>query len=179
MFILSDDKKIKNISKKYGFDTSYIRPKKVSTSKTSLVDTLLDFVKFTDNIYDYDYLVILQPTSPLRNHKDINKAIELVKSNKAQSLASVSEAQEHPYEQIIINNNEWKFLMKKSKNFSRRQDFDIKVFFITGGIYIIDKKILLKEKKIFSKKHVNFLTSKLKSLDINDYDDLKLAKKIL
>ena len=41
---------------------------------------------------------------------------------------------------------------KKIKNFYRRQDFDIKTFFINGAIYIIHKD-LIKKKKIYDKKH--------------------------
>lgn len=81
-FILTDDKKIKKISKKYNFNTEYIRPKKVSHSKASLVDTLLDFIRNTEEKYRYDYLVVLQPTSPMRDHSDINNAIKLIIKKK-------------------------------------------------------------------------------------------------
>jgi len=178
-FILTDDKKIKKISKKYNFNTEYIRPKKVSHSKASLVDTLLDFIRNTEEKYRYDYLVVLQPTSPMRDHSDINNAIKLIIKKKATSLASISESQEHPYEQIIINKKKWRLLFNKSKRFYRRQDFDIKVFFITGAIYIISKASILRYKKIITNNHVNFLMKKLKSLDINDYEDIEIAKYLL
>ena len=178
-FILTDDKKIKKISKKYNFNTEYIRPKKVSHSKASLVDTLLDFIRNTEEKYRYDYLVVLQPTSPMRDHRDINNAIKLIIKKKATSLASISESQEHPYEQIIINKKKWRLLFNKSKRFYRRQDFDIKVFFITGAIYIISKASILRYKKIITNNHVNFLMKKLKSLDINDYEDIEIAKYLL
>ena len=176
---MTDDKKIKKISKKYNFNTEYIRPKKVSHSKASLVDTLLDFIRNTEEKYRYDYLVVLQPTSPMRDHRDINNAIKLIIKKKATSLASISESQEHPYEQIIINKKKWRLLFNKSKRFYRRQDFDIKVFFITGAIYIISKASILRYKKIITNNHVNFLMKKLKSLDINDYEDIEIAKYLL
>ena len=178
-FILTDDKKIKKISKKYNFNTEYIRPKKVSHSKASLVDTLLDFIRNTEEKHRYDYLVVLQPTSPMRDHRDINNAIKLIIKKKATSLASISESQEHPYEQIIINKKKWRLLFNKSKRFYRRQDFDIKVFFITGAIYIISKASILRYKKIITNNHVNYLMKKLKSLDINDYEDIEIAKYLL
>jgi CMP-N,N'-diacetyllegionaminic acid synthase len=178
-FILTDDKKIKKISKKYNFNTEYIRPKKVSHSKASLVDTLVDFIRFTKEKYRYDYLVVLQPTSPMRNHHDINNAVKLITKKKAASLASISESQEHPYEQIVIHNKKWRLLFSKSKKFYRRQDFDIKAFFITGAIYIISKASILRYKQIITNNHVNFLMKKLKSLDINDHEDIEIAKYLL
>jgi CMP-N-acetylneuraminic acid synthetase len=84
-FIISDDEKIKKISKKYKFNTEYVRPKHTSTDKSSTVDTLIHFVKSTMNKYDYDYLVVLQATSPLRSYQDINRSVEMIKKEKSLS----------------------------------------------------------------------------------------------
>ena len=65
------------------------------------------------------------------------------------------------------------------KNFYRRQDFNLKTFFINGAIYIVSKKHLLKSKKIYSNNHSFYKMPKNRSLDINDCEDIELAKKIL
>ena len=72
-YLLSDDTKIKKLAKKFNIYIDYIRPKKLSKSNTSLVETLFHFHKWTksEKIF-YDYLVVLQPTSPLRNFKDMD-----------------------------------------------------------------------------------------------------------
>ena len=70
-------------------------------------------------------------------------------------------------------------MLQDSKKFHRRQDFNIETFFINGAIYIVSIKYLLKSKKMFSKNHSLYKMPKNRSLDINDYDDLELAKKIL
>ena len=102
-FLLSDSAKIKKIAKKYSINADYFRPKKISTSKTSLVDTLFDFYKWTiKKKIAFDYLVVLQPTSPLRLAKDINSAVKIVKKFSPKSLFSISESLEHPYETIKI-----------------------------------------------------------------------------
>ena len=179
-FIISDDEKIKKISKKYKFNTDYVRPRQTSTDKSSTVDTLIHFVKSTMNKYDYDYLVVLQATSPLRDYQDILKSIEMIKRDKSLSLFSISESLEHPYETIVLQKNKkWKYLLEDAGKFHRRQDFNLKTFFINGAIYIVSKKYLLKSKKIYSKNHSLFKMPKNRSLDINDYDDMALAKKIL
>jgi CMP-N,N'-diacetyllegionaminic acid synthase len=179
-FIISDDEKIKKISKKYKFNTEYVRPKHTSTDKSSTVDTLIHFVKSTMNKYDYDYLVVLQATSPLRSYQDINRSVEMIKKEKSLSLFSISESLEHPYETIVLQKNKkWKYLLQNACNFYRRQDFNLKTFFINGAIYIVSKKHLLKSKKIYSKNHSLYKMPKNRSLDINDYDDIELAKKIL
>ena len=82
-YLLSDDLKIKNLAKKFNINTTYYRPKKVSKNTSSLIALLNDFHKWTENkkIF-YDYMVVLQPTSPLRDHKDINNAVKIIKKKK-------------------------------------------------------------------------------------------------
>ncbi|MDB2486439.1 hypothetical protein N9W91_06140, partial [Candidatus Pelagibacter bacterium] len=72
--VFSNSKKINIEAKKYDAITSYKRPNKVSKNSTTMFGTLDYFIK-KNNIQDnFDYLVLLQPTSPLRNTRDINKA---------------------------------------------------------------------------------------------------------
>ena len=105
-YLLSDDKQIKNLAKKFNLSIDYIRPKNLSKSTTSLVDTLFHFHQWTEyKKIAYDYLVVLNPTSPLRNYKDINSAVKMVKKRKYKSLFSISESLEHPYESIKIKKN--------------------------------------------------------------------------
>ena len=180
-FILTDSKQIKSIAKKNNIIIDYERPKSTSLSKSSMDETIHHFAKWSLNKYSIDYLIILQPTSPLRDAEDIKKSIKIIKSNKYKSLFSISESLEHPYETINVNEkkNSWKYILKKSKKFYRRQDFDINSYFINGAIYIIERNYLLKYKKIISNLHNYYKMKKSKSLDINDFDDLDMAKKLL
>ena len=76
---MSDDKQIKKLAKKFNLSIDYIRPKNLSKSTTSLVDTLFHFHQWTENKkIVYDYLVVLQPTSPFRKLKTINQNIYIV-----------------------------------------------------------------------------------------------------
>ncbi|WP_435166608.1 cytidylyltransferase domain-containing protein [Candidatus Pelagibacter bacterium nBUS_28] len=180
-FILSDDKKMKKIAKKYNIITDYVRPRKVSKDKSSLVDTLVDFISFTENnkLFKFDTLLILQVTSPLRTKKDIEDAIKYYKKNKFKSLFSVSDSQEHPYESINIKKNgKWSYNLLKAKKFYRRQDFDINSYFINGAIYMIDLKYFKKYKKLISNKHGIFVMKKINSIDIDDEEDLIMASKL-
>ena len=179
-FVLTDSLKIKKISKKFNINSDYIRPKKLSQSKTSLTDTLFDFHLWLDkkNIY-YDYMVILQPTSPLRNYKDINNSINIIKKNKSMSLFSISESLEHPYESIIKKEDKWRFVLNKSKKFYRRQDFDIETYFINGAIYISNRKLIKIKKTFNNTKHSFYSMPKNRSLEINDKEEAYIIDSIL
>ena len=180
-YLLSDDIKIKKLAKKFNIRTDYVRPKKLSKSKTSLASTLIHFNEWLmkNNIY-YDYLVILQPTLPLRTYKDINLAIKKVKKNKFKSLFSINESLEHPYESIQIKKNKkWKHTLNKAKLYYRRQDFDFKSYFINGAVYITHRDLILK-KKIYDKNNHGFIEMpKVRSIDINDLQEAKIAESII
>ena len=79
-YLLSDDKQIKKLAKRFNLSIDYIRPKNLSKSTTSLVDTLFHFHNWATNqkIF-YDYMVVLQPTSPLRDYRDINNSIKIIR----------------------------------------------------------------------------------------------------
>ncbi len=179
-YILTDSKKIKKLSKKYKINSDYNRPKNLSLDKTSTIKTLQHFSKWYLKNNNYDALILLQPTSPLRTQVDINQSIEIFKKNKMDSLFSISESLEHPYETINLKNSDKiLFNLKKSQKYFRRQDFDINSYFINGAIYILKKKLVLKSKMYNTKKHCFYTMPKSRSFDVNDSEDISIIKKLL
>ncbi len=178
-YVLTDSKKIKKVAKKYNINNQYIRPNYLSLDTTSLVKTLKHFVKWISKIKKIDYLVVLQPTSPLRNYKDINNAILKLKKKKLLSLFSISQSLEHPYETISINQKSWSHVLVKAKSYYRRQDFNLDSYFINGAIYIVNIKLILKNKMYDRHKHGFYKMPKIRSFDINDREEIQIVKKIL
>ena len=78
----------------------------------------------------------------------------------------------------MVKNN-FRFVLKKAKNFYRRQDFDFNSYFINGAIYIIHRN-LIQKKKIFSlNKHSFYIMPKDRSLEINDLEEAKIIEAII
>ncbi len=179
-FVISDDKKVKKISKKYSINTDYVRPKNLSKDDTSLFETIYGFHKWIKLKKKYDFYIILQPTSPLRSKRDILASIEIFKNNSVKSHFSVSESIEHPYETIFFKKKKIKLLFPNAKKYFRRQDFDKETYFINGAIYISHVSLIEKQKKIYSFKSLSCnVMSKKNSVDLNDNDELSILRKIL
>jgi CMP-N,N'-diacetyllegionaminic acid synthase len=180
-FVLTDSEKIKKIALKYKINTDYIRPSKVSKDTTSTAETLIHFLKDKKIDNNFDYLVILQATSPLRSYKDINNAIEEFKKKKLTSLTSISESLEHPYQALEIDKKKksWKYILPKGQKFTRRQDYDIDSYFINGAIFIVSRKYLENKLKTKSSNHGFYYMPKSRALDLNDHEDLKMIKKLI
>ena len=175
-YVLSDSTLVKQIAKKYNVNTSYIRTKELSKDNTKLIDNLCHFDKFIRNKIKFKYYVVLQPTSPLRKYKDIEHSIKKILKNKSESLFSISKSIEHPNESIFIKNNKINYFQKK--RISLRQNYKSS-YFINGAIYIFNKKLLKNKKMISIKFHTTYQMPKKRSLDLDDYQDLDLIKKII
>ena len=175
-FVLTDCNKIKKIAKKYNLDTNYVRPRNLSGDKINIIDTLLHFDKFIKNVIKFKYYVILQPTSPLRTKKNIFEALKLFNKKKLESLYSISPSFEHPYDTISIYKKKTKPF--QSNNTSRRQLYP-KSYYINGAIYVFNKKLLKTYNIISKKKHGYYTMKKIRSIDLDDYQDLEILKKLI
>ena len=175
-YVISDSNKIKKIAKKYEINTNYFRSKKLSRDHTTLIENLCHFDKFIDQNLKFKHYVILQPTSPLRCYKDLLNSIKKYLKDKSESLFSVSLSLEHPNDSIFLRNNKIQFFHNKESTL--RQNYK-KSYFINGAIYIFNRKLLKYKKIISRKKHSIFEMPKKRSIDLDDYQDYELIKKLL
>ena len=96
--VSTDSYYIKDLAKKMGADTPFLRPKNLATDDAKTIDVLLHALKYCEEVEKekYDYLVLLQNTSPLRKSWQVDDAIEKIVSSTLNSLISLSEVREHP-----------------------------------------------------------------------------------
>jgi CMP-N-acetylneuraminic acid synthetase len=147
IIVSTDSKKIIKISKKFKkIKSPFIRPKHLASDNSKMNDVVMHAINFLKKKKSYDYVVILQPTSPFRKLREVNKIINFTKKNKIKSLFSVTESWQHPSEFIEINNN-GKMKNINSNVGSNRQNYK-KVYFINGAVYMIKIDYFLKNKNL-------------------------------
>lgn len=180
IIVTSDYKNLKKFeySKK---DIIYLnRPKKYSQDSTTADEVinhvLLDRKKKKEH---YDYIVYLEPTSPLRKKKDIDYCIEkLVKNFKYDTLITLGEIQENPNIcKRIINSRVIPFINSKITK-QRRQDLT-KAYFPYGVCYLSKTNFFLKKKTFYSKKTTFYKINRLQNIEIDDLDDFKIVDKMM
>ena len=177
--VSSDSKKILNFCRDQGFESDYIRPKKLSQDSTTMIETVvhgLNWLNKNEN-FRIDAVIILQPTTPYRLINEFEKMIFKFKKIKSKSMISVTNVKEHPYEIIKKFNNKWNFLVKPKNKVRGRQDYKNNYFFVDGSYYIIDSKFLLAKNKIIIQSYTNlFLLDRTWPIDIDVMDDLRIAE---
>lgn len=175
--VSSDDMKILNISKEYGSEVIK-RPDKLALDTTPSEPVIENVLQSIENIEEYDYLILLQPTSPLRGEIEIDNAIELLIKKQATALISTKQIDNKNLK--AFTNNQDGYLKGISNNeypFMRRQDLP-KVFMPNGAIYIVSIQEFVKSKKLFTNKTISFEMDEEKSFDIDTYKDLEKVTKI-
>ncbi len=177
--ISTDNNLIKNHCIKKGFFNVYKRPKKYSKDNSAMIDVILDFLNHLskNKIEKYKYIILLQPTSPLRTYFDIKKSLNFFKKKRLDSLASISIMREHPYECVQIKNKKWKYLSEPKRKISLSQNYKLDFFFIDGSIYINSIDFIKKYKSLIVKGKTSFIKNNDDyAIDIDYPEELLFAK---
>ncbi len=177
--VSSDDNEILEVSKKYGANVLK-RPDDLATdtsSSQSVVEhTITELEKVNEK---YDYLVLLQPTSPLRDRNDIDEAFETLFEKNATALISVKEYDNKILKAFIDNQEGFiEGVRNNTYPFIRRQDLP-KVYMSNGAIYIIKAEKFMKCKSFWTEKTVKYVMDNTKSMDIDTKEDLEKIRKFL
>ncbi len=173
----TDSVKIKKVFEKYNVKVPFLRPKSLATDKSLIVETLHFSLKQMEKIFKkkYDYVVLLQPTSPKRARNEIDICINKIITKKANSLISLSLLDEpHPYKLKKISKGFVTNFLKSGKNNYPRQSLP-KLYKPSGNIYIFKRKMILR-KNLGTKKETYYIIKQKDFLNIDNLDDLKLAK---
>ena len=118
--------------------------------------------------------MLLEPTSPFRHPKDVEKNfLKFVESNLS-TFVSVNKVIHHPLEYIYSKNKKINFVMKNTAQYKRRQDFP-KVFFINGSVYAAKVNYFTKNKIFVNKTSYIYNQSFESSIDIDNNNDLLYA----
>lgn len=177
--VSTDYQNIADIAKEYGASVPFLRPDFLASDTA----TSFDAVEHTINFYrnelgkEFDYIVLLEPTSPLREEHDIDSMIEKIIQNEDtfDSIVSIGEVHEHPsIMKKIVNRDSLDSYCKELEMHSRRQDAS-SAYFPYGVAYIVKKDTLLDEKTFYTKRNTYFEIQRYQCYEIDDiYDFLSI-----
>ncbi len=180
--VSTDHKKIVEISNNVGLETPFIRPDNLSGDFVSDLDVLMhayEQMKSIDGI-EYDIILMLQPTSPLRKSKHVLQCIKKLVEEDLDSVWTVSEtdSKNHPMKQLSLNDNgKIDFYEEMGNKIIARQQLD-KLYHRNGIAYVMTKDCLMNQKSIIGRNNAGIVIED-HNISIDTAWDLELVEYIL
>lgn len=181
VIVSTDCEKIATVAKEYGADVPFLRPEDIANDTAKSIEYYLHAINFykQKNI-EFDAVLLLQPTSPLRNFELLKDAIEVFKSEDKDSLISVYK-EEYINDLVMYKNTSKVDLKPLNENHNkgvRRQDHG-STYVRNGAIYLTKVSHILEKQLIISDNPLFIEMKKSDSLNIDTIEDLELVKKTL
>jgi len=175
LIISSDNDEIIKIAQDLNCEAPFKRPAKLACDNTAGIDVALHAI---EQCPGFDIIVYLQPTSPLRLCKDIDRCIEIMIEKSAKSTVSVCKVDKSPHlmYQIDKENQMIPILPIRSKT-TNRQEFPT-YYSVNGAVYVSQIEWLLKYKTLITKETVSYIMPRIRSIDIDDELDFLFAENI-
>lgn len=143
----TDNEDIKKIASNFGLITEYNRPALLANDNAGKIDALKDILSYSEtlNNCEYDFIIDLDVTSPLRTITDLQNALEmLLNNNEALNIFSVSPANRNPYFNMVeVGKDLYVKLVKQERTIKSRQEAPV-VYDVNASFYIYRREFFEK-----------------------------------
>lgn len=180
VFVSTDSEEIAQVARTYNAKVPFLRPIQLATDEAKSSDVLLHFIyEMEKQGKKFTHILLLEPTSPLRETEDIDKAFEmLLESDEATSVVGISKVEsQHPSFTVSLTKD--KFL-RSANNFEilRRQDIE-ELYFYEGSVYISTIEKYKDLKNFYHNNTLGYIIPKWKSFEIDDMVDFIITEALL
>lgn len=184
IIVSTDSDSIAEVSRQYGAETPFMRPSELAQDDSPVMPALYHAVEWLDKNegYSADILLMFQPTSPFIRAQQIDKAIEILLSDKdADAVTTVIEIPHvfHPYNvrEIKKDGSVVFFMPEEHDQYPTRQ---LKPkFYAFGNFYVFRYNTLVKQRSLYGQRCLPMIIGPLTAFDINYPSDLAIAEAIL
>ena len=182
VLISSDDKEIIRVAKELGAEVPFRRPAELAKDEATAISVACHALGFVESEEGrlYDFVVLLEPTSPMRTAEDIDRALALLYESGADSVVGLCRLEApHPAKLKVVEEGKVKpFLPALWRDGLQRQELS-PVYFLNGAIYAVRRDLLARDKTFWGEKTLPYIMPPERSVNIDTWVDLKLAEALL
>jgi CMP-N,N'-diacetyllegionaminic acid synthase len=179
IIVSTDDAEIAEVSRRLGAEVPFMRPAELARPDTPSLPVVVHAVRQAeaDGALQYDWILLLQPTSPLRTKEDICGALEITTLEDVSAVVSVTSANHaHPAKLKVMENGLLKPYLGDSLQQPARQDFGFDVYKTNGAIYLTRREVLMDEGSFYGSRARAFIMPAERSVDIDTRLDFETAE---
>jgi CMP-N,N'-diacetyllegionaminic acid synthase len=173
--VSTEDESIADVARRSGADVPFLRPAELARDESNGVDPVLHAVA---TLPEFDAVVLLQPTSPLRTSADIDGCVDLALSQDAASVVSVTPSGAHPRWIYRIDPGLRLAPVLPGFDASRRQDLE-PAYVLNGAVYFSRVARLLQERTLLGPDSLAYVMPEERSIDIDTALDWRIAEMLL
>ena len=177
VMVSTDSEQYAEIARECGAEVPFLRSRELSMDNSGSWDVVREVIKRYEDLKSlFDYVALLQPTSPLRKPEDIKGAFSIMKEHSAGSVVSVVEV-DHPVQWCFRMHDTGYIseLANSPYNNCRRQDLEI-YYRENGAVYIVNaKKIMETNYNFYADNCYGYIMPRERSIDIDSEYDFKFA----
>jgi CMP-N,N'-diacetyllegionaminic acid synthase len=179
----TDDREYQKIGLRFGAEAPFLRPGELASDSALTVDVvehLLEYYRQSQR-EEFEYVVLMEPTSPMREDEDIDMMLGKLEAQKKEfdAIISLGEVSEHPsiFRKIDENRLISKFLPNKKTNILR-QNID-PIYFPYGVAYIVKRDVLLKTRNFYPRRSTYHEIKRYQCFEIDDIYDFLAIENIM
>lgn len=175
--LTSDDSEFISVARQWDCDVPFVRPRELAEDNVNGIDPILHAIENVSG--KYDYIVVLQPTSPLRIAADIDGCIEKCDLQDAPACVTVTKPDKSPYWMYSLDDQgRLNPIIKQDGTVLFRQQLP-EIYALNGAVYVAKIEWFKKNKKFISDVTIAFPMPEHRSLDIDTEWDLNLCNILL
>lgn len=177
LILSSEDPEIISVGKEWGCDVPFVRPQELARDDTPGFDTVVHALESLPE--QYEYVIMLQPTSPLRLVEDIDGCLELCLDQDAPACVSVTAADKSPYWMYRLDEGGYLIpLLAQETPVYYRQGLP-PVYVLNGAVYVAQTGWLKRHRTFLTPETLACLMPKERSVDIDNEMDITLCDILL
>jgi N-acylneuraminate cytidylyltransferase len=169
LILSSDDEEIMEVAEEYGCEVPFRRPAELAQDDTPSMDALLHAM---DQVPEYDYVVLLQPTSPLRTAEDIDATIERCYQAGTPACVTVTETEKPPQWMYNLDDEaRLEPVLDSDEAVTRRQEAPT-TYVLNGAVYAARTDWLRETRDFVTDQTRAHVMSEMRSADMDTALDL-------
>jgi CMP-N,N'-diacetyllegionaminic acid synthase len=176
LILSSEDPEIIAVARAWGCEVPFVRPAELARDETPGIELVLHALNALPE--RYDYVVLLQPTSPLRLAEDIDGCVETCLGHQAPACVTVTEVDQSPFWMYRLDTSRHLVpLIEQQRIPDRRQDLS-PVYILNGAVYVAQTAWLHQQRTFLTSETVAHIMPRERSLDVDTEFDLQICESL-
>lgn len=182
VIVSTDDAEIAAVAKQYGVEVPFLRPAEISADSTPMLPVMQHAVRFVEQQdgLRLDWVLLLQPVSPLRLPLDIENTLRIARETDCDSVISVVQVfSVHPITMKRIENGRLLPYCIEEIEGTRRQNYSPPAYMRNGAIYLTRRDVLMNDNSIWGRSICPYVMPEERSINIDSELDFKLVELVM